>query len=109
MPKRLVHKGGCRPLWFRFEPLPARTCGWREERQFGIGTLLYVTGSGHIGGPMDDFRKVTLPELDRRFENDLVQPVTYRGRRWAIRRKPHNSALFRLPRRTGGACDPHPE
>jgi hypothetical protein len=71
--------------------------------------VLTPPGSGHVPAPKEDFRKVTLRELNRRLKTELVQPVIYRGRMTAIRRKPDNSALFRLLRRTGGSRDPHPE
>ena len=71
--------------------------------------VLTAPGSGHIPQPKEDFRKVTLRELSRRLETDLVQPVIYRGRMTAIRRKPDDSALFRLLRRTSGRCDPSVE
>jgi hypothetical protein len=67
--------------------------------------VLAPPGSGHCGGPKEDFRKVTLGELNRRLEIDLIQPVIYRGRMVAIRRKPDNSALFRLLRRTDRFVD----
>lgn len=69
--------------------------------------VLTPPGSGHVPPPKEDFRKVTLEELNRRLITDLVQPVVYRGRMCAIRRKPDDSALFRLLRRTGGGCDPY--
>lgn len=69
--------------------------------------VLTPPGSGHIPQRKEDFRKVTLQELNRRLETDLVQPVVYRGRMCAIRRKPDNSVLFRLLRRTGGFADPY--
>lgn len=67
--------------------------------------VLTPPGSGHLSQPKEDFRKVTLVELNRRLETDLIQPVIYRGRMCAIRRKPDNSALFRLLRRTDGLVD----
>jgi hypothetical protein len=68
--------------------------------------VLTPPGSGHLPRAAEDFRKVTLLELNRRLETDLVQPVIYRGRMCAIRRKPDDSTLFRLMRRTGGGFDP---
>lgn len=67
--------------------------------------VLAPPGSGHLPAPKEDFRKVTLRELNRRLETDLVQPAIYRGRMVAIRRKPDDSALFRLLRRTAGLVD----
>ncbi len=64
--------------------------------------VLLPPGSGHSGGGREDFRKVTDSALLARLECGLIQPVIYRGRMVAIRRKPDNSALFRLLRRTGG-------
>lgn len=46
-----------------------------------------------------DWRKVTYHELVQRLETGLIQPVIYRGRMTAIRRKSDNSVLFRLLRR----------
>lgn len=46
-----------------------------------------------------DWRKVSLAELIERFEIGFVQPVIYRGRITAIRRKPDISAGLRLLRR----------
>lgn len=62
-------------------------------------------GFGRRAGPKEDFRKVTLEVLNRRLERGLVQPVIYRGRMMAIRRKPDDAALLRLLRRRGGICD----
>lgn len=61
--------------------------------------VLTPPGSGHCAGPQEDFRKVTNATLVWRLETGLVQPVIYRGRMTAIRRKADNSALFRLLRR----------
>lgn len=63
--------------------------------------VLAPLGSGHAGRPKPDWRKVTDEALARRLETGLVQPVIYRGRMTAIRRKADNSALFRLLRRQG--------
>lgn len=71
--------------------------------------VLAPPGSGHVPRAAEDFRKVTLFELNRRLATDLVQPVIYRGRMTAIRRKPDDSALFRLLRRAGHACAPRAE
>lgn len=71
--------------------------------------VLTPPGVGHCAALEEDFRKVTLFELNRRLETDLVQPVIYRGRMTAIRRKPDDSALFRLLRRAGHACAPRAE
>ena len=67
--------------------------------------VLTPPGSGHVPAAKEDFRKVTLRELNRRLDSDLVQPVIYRGRMCGIRRKHDSSALFRLLRRTGDRCD----
>ena len=69
--------------------------------------VLTPPGSGRMAAPREDFRKVTLQELDRRLETGFVQPVIYQGRMCAMRRKPDNSALFRLLRRGGGCDDPY--
>lgn len=67
--------------------------------------VLTPPGSGHLPAPKQDFRKVTLQELIRRLETDLVQPVIYRRWMCTIRRKPDNSALFRLLQPTDGLVD----
>lgn len=100
----------------------ARSVGMSRESAFRLRTksgadsfaqawdrVLAPPGSGHFAVAREDFRKVTLFELNRRLETDLVQPVIYRGRMCAIRRKPDDSALFRLLRRTGGGGDPWAE
>ena len=71
--------------------------------------VLTPPGAGRLPAPKEDFRKVTLQELSRRLESDLVQPVIYRGGSMCgIRRKPDNSALLRVLRRTGGRfADPY--
>ena len=56
-------------------------------------------GSGRSAGPRDDYRKLTVPALFARVDTGLVQPVLYRGRMTAIRRKADNSALLHLVRR----------
>jgi len=61
--------------------------------------VLTPPGIGHCVGHRETFRKVTNEVLGRRLETGLVQPVIYRGRMCAIRRKADNSALFRLLRR----------
>ena len=67
--------------------------------------VLSLPGSGHPGGSREDFRKVTNATLLARLESGLVQPVVYRGRMAAIRRKPDDSALLRLLRRTARRPD----
>lgn len=62
--------------------------------------VLTPPGTGRTSGPKPDWRKVTQLALLRRVETGLVQPVVYRGRMVAVRRKPDNSALLRLMRRT---------
>ncbi|QZH73920.1 MAG: hypothetical protein JY451_09045 [Erythrobacter sp.] len=61
--------------------------------------VLSPPGSGHTPRAKFDYRKVTVAALIAQVEAGLVQPVIYRGAMTAIRRKPHNSALFRLLRR----------
>lgn len=67
--------------------------------------VLMPPGSGRCSRPKEDFRKVTNRTLEGRLETGLVQPVLYRGRMAAIRRKADNSALFRLLRRQGASRD----
>ena len=69
--------------------------------------VLTPPGSGRCSGPKEDFRKVTNLTLNQRLETGLVQPLLYRGRMTAIRRKPDDSALFRLLRRMDAAPDPY--
>lgn len=69
--------------------------------------VLLPPGSGRCAAPGEDFRKVTNATLAWRLETGLVQPVVYRGRMVGMRRKPDNSALFRLLRRQGAGCDPY--
>ena len=71
-----------------------------ESFAFAWDRVLSLPGWGHPGAAREDFRKVTNATLLARLERDLVQPVIYRGRMVAIRRKPDDSALFRLLRRT---------
>jgi hypothetical protein len=63
--------------------------------------VLTPPGMGRCMGPREDFRKVTNEALIRRLETGIIQPIIYRGRLCAIRRKSDNSALFRLLRRDG--------
>ena len=67
--------------------------------------VLSPPGSGRAGGVSEDFRKVTDAALIARLESGLIQPVIYRGRMVAIRRKPDDSALLRLLRRTAVGRD----
>lgn len=69
-------------------------------------TVLTPPGTGRCEPPKPDFRKVTNSALIRRAETGLVQPLLYRGRMTAIRRKADNSALFRLLRRLDAATEP---
>lgn len=68
--------------------------------------VLTPPGSGHGSGLREDFRKVTNQTLFQRLETGLIQPVIYQRRMTAIRRKPDNSALFRLLRRTDRLVEP---
>ncbi|WP_222927444.1 hypothetical protein [Qipengyuania marisflavi] len=63
--------------------------------------VMMPPGSGRFSAPRQDYRKVTDDTLIWRLETGLFQPVIYRGRMTAIRRKADNSALFRLFRRSG--------
>ena len=62
-------------------------------------SVLAPLGSGRLPAPKVDWRKVTHAALVERLETGLIQPLLHRGRMTAIRRKPDNSALFRLLRR----------
>lgn len=73
-----------------------------ESFAFAWDRVLTAPGSGHVGAVREDFRKVTVQALLARLERDLVQPVIYRGKITALRRKPDDSALYRLLRRTEG-------
>ena len=68
--------------------------------------VLTPPGSGRTEVTREDFRKVALETLVERVETGFVQPVVYRGQMVGIRRKPDNSALFRLLRRHGEISDP---
>lgn len=61
--------------------------------------VLTPPGCGHVVASKPDFRKVTVETLHSWLETGFVQPVIYRGRMCAIRRKPDNTTLFRLLRR----------
>lgn len=69
--------------------------------------VLTPPGSGRVAAVRPDYRKVTLATLNAWLETGFVQPVIYRGRMCGIRRKPDDSTLFRLLRRTGGFVDPY--
>ena len=62
-------------------------------------SVLAPPGSGRLAAPRPDYRKVTDEALIGRIETGLIQPLLHRGRMTAIRRKPDNSALFRLLKR----------
>lgn len=62
--------------------------------------VLTPPGSGRTSAPKPDWRGVTQATLLQRLETGLVQPIVYRGRLVAIRRKCDNSALLRLLRQT---------
>lgn len=68
--------------------------------------VLTPPGSGRVATPRPDFRKVTLVTLNSWLETGFIQPVIYRGRICAIRRKPDDSTLFRLLRRFGEDIGP---
>lgn len=91
-----------------------RESAWRLRRREGAESfaaawdhVLSPPGSGRFKAWQPDYRKVTLPTLNRWVETGFVQPLIYRGRMFAIRRKPDDSALFRLLRREGGFVDPY--
>lgn len=67
--------------------------------------VLTLPGWGHPGAAKEDFRKATNATLLARLESGLVQPVLYRARMIAIRRKPDDSAPFPLLRRTARGQD----
>ncbi|MXP10510.1 hypothetical protein [Pseudoblastomonas halimionae] len=58
--------------------------------------IVVVPGLGKRAGPRTDWRKVTDPAVIERVEAGFVQPLFYAGKLTAIRRKPYNSALFRV-------------
>jgi hypothetical protein len=76
-----------------------------ESFAFAWDRVLSLPGWGHPVAAKEDFRKVTNATLLARLESDLVQPVVYRGAMVHIRRKPDDSALFRLLRRTGNRAE----
>lgn len=63
--------------------------------------VLMPPGSGRMPAERTDWRKVTQSDLVERVEAGFAQPVIYRGKVTAIRRKPDISALLRLVRRVG--------
>ncbi|HEU4821610.1 MAG TPA: hypothetical protein VFS87_10705 [Qipengyuania sp.] len=69
--------------------------------------VLTPPGSGRQAAYRPDYRKVTVATLSEWLETGYLQPVIYRGRMCGIRRKPDDSALFRLLRRTGRFDDPY--
>lgn len=69
--------------------------------------VLSPPGSGRFRGWRPDYRTLTLPTLYEWLETGFVQPVIYRGRMCAIRRRPDDSTLFRLMRRSGEFVDPY--
>ena len=74
-----------------------------EDFAFAWDRVLSPPGSGKCARPRCDWRKVTNVELVERLEAGLVQPVIYRGRMTAIRRKPEKTALSHLLRRCDAA------
>lgn len=72
-----------------------------ESFAFAWDPVLSRPGLEHAERRHDDFRKVTNATLLARLENGLVKPVVYRGQMTAVARKPDNSTLFRLLRRSG--------
>ena len=62
--------------------------------------VLTPPGRGHVNAAGLAKRKVTLGELNRRFEQGMVAPVIHCGRMTAIREKADNSALLEYLRRT---------
>ena len=70
--------------------------------------VLSPPGSGRMPGENTDWRKVTQNALIERVEAGFVQPVIYRGKITAIRRKHDISALLRLVRRAN-PCGSKPE
>ena len=76
-----------------------RARGGAEDFAFAWDAVLTPPGSGRLVRPKPDWRKVTNKALIERLETGLVQPLIFRGRMTAIRRKPDKSVLFRLLRR----------
>jgi hypothetical protein len=69
--------------------------------------VLTPPGSGRFKAWRPDYRTLTLPVLSSWAETGFVKPLIYHGRMYAIRRKPDDSALFRLLRRCGEGVDPY--
>lgn len=84
-----------------------RTCQGAASFAAAWDHVLSPPGSGRWKQPREDFRKVTDLQLRRRLDSGFVQPVIYRGEMRAIRKKPDDSALFRLLRRAGDFDDPY--
>jgi len=70
-----------------------------EDFAYAWDRVLTPPGTGRGARPGRDLRKVTNAELVRQIRTGLIQPVVYRGRMTAIRRKAGNTALFRLLKR----------
>jgi hypothetical protein len=77
-----------------------------ESFAFAWDRVLSSPGSGHPGAPCEDMRKVTTATLLARLESELARPVIHRGQLAGIARKPDNSTLFRLLRRTARTSGP---
>ncbi len=69
--------------------------------------VLSPPGSGRFSAWRPDYRKVTLRTLNEWLETGFVQPVIYCGRMCGIRRKPDDSALFRILKRQDRFVDPY--
>ncbi len=69
--------------------------------------ILLPPGSGRFRAWRPDYRTLTLATLNQWLETGFVQPVIYRGRMCGIRRKPDDSALLRVLRRTDKFVDPY--
>lgn len=70
-----------------------------EEFAYAWKHVLTPPETGRVARPRPDWRKVTNAELVRRIKTGRIQPVIYRGRMTAIRRKADKTALLRLLKR----------
>ena len=83
------HAGMSRASAYRLRARPGA-----ESFAHAWDRVLSRPGSGHFGGVSEDFRKVTDAALLARLEIGLIQPLIYRGRLVAIRRKTRQFRAF---------------
>lgn len=80
-------RGGARRRDIVRQRLSAAYPRRRGELRACLGLGADAAGSGQIGAPRPNWRKVTNEVLIRRIETGLIQPVIHRGTMTAMRRK----------------------